>query len=767
MTQQSNLPDLDNPRLCTPDDRITAQKLTNPLVELLLRLERIKRDKEHTIVAKAARQLLDDSIYVDELLHSRTPETYSANGEPFALSNFERKQFLKVADGELDFPQAVRAAEEQYRIGFLDKNSADRVQHLLTMAYSDAEEALRNAERDEYINAGGSDFDFDNKKKLHDFVLERVVGKLSNSLEKADLALDIYIDRLIEGRTANYDNVRSALDRLVREGFYIEILHVIHERYPIEASKIELSDQPTTTYDYRSPPTSHETNLSNFRHNHITKKIYLFDELEKLRCQHLVDEEAWQKAIDARAKAVAERKLSEDSEQRLADADAGKITFEGNLHPDGMYCFLGLRDIDQHAYNFSTHRGDPESPSCRGIAEEELKKESAPQWLCYCRSLWNIVVKTIWQDHGKCCAEYRNVFSDFDSFEIALFEATCIAKNDLLIANPIIRQLIRQLEESGYADNLLSKLLAEYPDKAKVAKITNPGKIEPRTVESSAAQKLLNVMRAQQKDRHPGQISPNDFGPLDVEGVATQVGQSAPTEQPEKETNINAPATIVEPHIENNAPPLCAEIDGGHHQQTANATKEREYEFRKHGSIWTIKYASESGNVPDLDGFKYMHYLVKRRVDGELKPITVTNLMATINSNVLNSEKMLTADETIDGNTGDFSGQHQISEKESLRKCREEIARIKKQPGWLDDPQLLAEVKDIEAEVRNSTFMKKSKSFQNNHDSNRVKVKQAIDRAIKMLRDNKMSGLANHLDQNITTGSNLQYNPTTLLEWQL
>lgn len=284
MAQQATLPELDNPLQNTSYDNISIHNPTNLLVELLLKLERIKRDKEPAIVVMAARRLLDDSTYVKtktkktsngvnvvttyvtELLRDRYPNTKSkktaSSSDLFVLTDFERELFLKATNGELSFPQVVGVADEQWKNGLLDSIGADRVQHLFTMAYSDVEEALYNTERDEYVHAGGSDFDFEHKEPLHNYVLDRVKGKLSGSMKKADLALDIFIDSVIKGCSAKHDDVRSSLDRFVREGFDNEILCDIWERYPIEANKKELP-KLTETQEQRTPATIVEPHIEN------------------------------------------------------------------------------------------------------------------------------------------------------------------------------------------------------------------------------------------------------------------------------------------------------------------------------------------------------------------------------------------------------------------------------------------------------------------------------------------------------------------------
>ncbi len=219
-----------------------VQHYDNPIIELLVKLEQAKREKERTICVRTARQLLDDPVVVADLLR---PLYYGANSaavdtETLGLTKFERELFCKVATGALTIGQAIASAADEGEAGGLDEYHVDRVHHMLVTVESKITAELRMAEADEYVRASGSILDWREEKPLDEYVVERIESKLSELKEEPYRRLHVFIILTIEGRTAKHEAVRRVLDRLVRVGFADELLREVWERYPIEAAKLEL-----------------------------------------------------------------------------------------------------------------------------------------------------------------------------------------------------------------------------------------------------------------------------------------------------------------------------------------------------------------------------------------------------------------------------------------------------------------------------------------------------------------------------------------------
>ena len=163
-----------------------AKHFDNPIVELLVKLEQAKREKERTICVRTARRLLDDPVFVADLLRPRYHGAKSTAGdtETFGLTDFERELFCEVATGALAIQQAIASAAEEGEVGRLDEYHVDRIHHMLVMVESDVTAELRRAEAEDYVKAGGSFMDWHYEKPLDKYIVERIESKLSELKEK-------------------------------------------------------------------------------------------------------------------------------------------------------------------------------------------------------------------------------------------------------------------------------------------------------------------------------------------------------------------------------------------------------------------------------------------------------------------------------------------------------------------------------------------------------------------------------------------------------
>lgn len=281
---------------------------------------------------------------------------------------------------------------------------------------------------------------------------------------------------LVEGRF--YGIRRSEVRRLtIEDKLRLEkVLADVEDDFGVKPQQMlppvkDESNQPTTTHDYRSSPSSRETNLPNYWNNHITTKIHLFDLLKKLLPHQIAAELDWQNAIWERSKDVAKRakkKQTKVRKQLVAQAHAGEILPVSQLNRDGEW-IKRLDEIDEQAYQFYHHGGDPESAACLALAETELKKERVPEWqkmdgsiawqedMPYCRrgTPWGFVVDKL-------------IDRAMPFEEEELIEATRLLILGQSDAVPIdIRKFAREQDESGYTEVLLKEIWILFPEDAK------------------------------------------------------------------------------------------------------------------------------------------------------------------------------------------------------------------------------------------------------------------------------------------------------------
>jgi len=217
---------------------------------------------------------------------------------------------------------------------------------------------------------------------------------------------------------------------------------------------------------------------STVRIHPATPKVRLWELLIKLRVDQLERQEAWKYAVSARAKVYAERarnSLTEKQVRLIAEADAGRLLPMGQDAPDGQWVD-GLKEIDPETYVYSQHRGNPESPACRTLAENELKSEDAPEWRRlegkrflngsvwrFRTTPWHFVMR-------KLHAERAMPFT-----EVELFEAVRLVQLEQAEQVALaIRRFVAQQDDSGYTNELLAVLWAQYRADAEAMRLEKP-----------------------------------------------------------------------------------------------------------------------------------------------------------------------------------------------------------------------------------------------------------------------------------------------------
>jgi len=200
-------------------------------------------------------------------------------------------------------------------------------------------------------------------------------------------------------------------------------------------------------------------------------------------------EDAWKDAISARARIYAERtkkKLTAAQLRLITEADAGQLLSMGQDAPGGQWVD-GLKEIDPEAYVYSQHRGNPESPACLILAENELKAEDAPEWRRlegdrylegsvrrFRTTPWRFVLTKLHAERG------------MPFTELELFEAVRLLQFEKAEDVPLpIRQFIAQQDDSGYTDELLAGLWAQYRADVEAMGLEKPD--EPPVSEETAA----------------------------------------------------------------------------------------------------------------------------------------------------------------------------------------------------------------------------------------------------------------------------------------
>lgn len=223
------LQDTDKPRRREHSDRPVAQsRPDNRLVELLVKLELEKLRRECMVTTTAARRLLDDSKFRSEILRARFSDPKTALRKDLTFSVSERRELRDFAGGEVGFP---------------DFSVGDKVHAAMVLATGEVGKEELQRKGEDYVERGGSLIDWHRHgdHPLDKYVLNRIEAKLSEIIEEPHGALHVFIIRTIEGRAAKHEDIRWALDRLVRDGFADELLRDVWGRYPIEARILRLA----------------------------------------------------------------------------------------------------------------------------------------------------------------------------------------------------------------------------------------------------------------------------------------------------------------------------------------------------------------------------------------------------------------------------------------------------------------------------------------------------------------------------------------------
>lgn len=198
----------------------------NPLVNLLVKLERVKRERKRTIAKTAARRLLEDPSIVADFLRLHLPDPADAKHLPpeqRKLDETQRSLIEQVASGKLtsDSPE-IRQYEALFAL-------------LITIEYqveSQVDNELRQAEREDFVERGGSSADWQQQQPFGEYVFQCVKTKLGEKLRGRLLA---FILAVVEGRAAKHDKVGRELGRFVSTGWADELFLDLWEEYQIHS----------------------------------------------------------------------------------------------------------------------------------------------------------------------------------------------------------------------------------------------------------------------------------------------------------------------------------------------------------------------------------------------------------------------------------------------------------------------------------------------------------------------------------------------------
>ena len=230
------------------------------------------------------------------------------------------------------------------------------------------------------------------------------------------------------------------------------------------------------------------------------------------------------------------------------------------------------------------------------------------------------------------------------------------------------------------------------------------------------------------------------------------------------------------------------------------------YVFRKDGERWYIKFENELLKPEDLDGLKYIHYLMESYYQKSITPNKLYHAVKgikTLDKDVNSSVKTYSVElEEIDestleelnklnGSSSDKSSMRKSkmtqSEKEHERYTKGEIKMIVE--GWKKNKETLknkaAELKEegrlSEAEVIEKEIKDKQKQIdvatRQEHDKEHKRfydmVSKAIDNAKKKIKKlsikegYKSSLIWNHFEDSIDYKSpHYSYNPKKLIDWE-
>lgn len=196
--------------------------------------------------------------------------------------------------------------------------------------------------------------------------------------------------------------------------------------------------------------------------------IRILQLLTSLRMDRINREVVWQEAIKALAKQIVERdteQLTNEGKRLIVLVEEGKLREAGQRN--GRRELIGdngLKEIDEGAYQFYQHRGNPDASAAEIRAENELKDENATAWMNWHRTPWRFAIEKLWTDRGCLRAPQGGPFVSFDQFEESLNEATYAFRTTDVEA--VILGFLREQDEAGYADKLIASTRSAFPDDA-------------------------------------------------------------------------------------------------------------------------------------------------------------------------------------------------------------------------------------------------------------------------------------------------------------
>lgn len=213
--------------------------------------------------------------------------------------------------------------------------------------------------------------------------------------------------------------------------------------------------------------------------------VRLFHLLAPLRSDQFEAEQAWEQAVDERRLVIARRRLTARQRKLVAEVDTGRLLALGQDAPDGQR-IKGLKEIDEQAYHFYLHRGNPSHLFCRQIAEYELERERAPEWqraygnedTADARSIWEKLDETFNRGYrpprDRPGTPWRFVVNRLLSERAMPFDEATLSQAVLFIqvrkdrdVDPDVRKFVTDQDDRGYTNVLLRELWELYRSDAE------------------------------------------------------------------------------------------------------------------------------------------------------------------------------------------------------------------------------------------------------------------------------------------------------------
>lgn len=182
-----------------------------------------------------------------------------------------------------------------------------------------------------------------------------------------------------------------------------------------------------------------------------------------------------------------------------------------------------------------------------------------------------------------------------------------------------------------------------------------------------------------------------------------------------------------------------------------------QYEFRKTGDHWTVRFDGDSTSIKDAIGNRYIARLLARPSQNVFAP----DLLAATTGEAVARQT---------GSAGEQADSDAVKQaKDQYLELTSELDRAKRDNDLAAQSRLEPEIKGVEDYLRSVRGLDgRSRKASDDADKIRRAMTQAIGRTISSLREkDKLPAAARHLGNAIKTGLFMSYDPEEEVDWHL